>query len=68
MNRMSIRLDRLERGGSNAWRAWQGVPHSLWPEQALIALLAETEGWPPGHVPTEAELRAIVAEGRGGTA
>ena len=52
----------------NGWRAWEHVPHRLWPERALLALLRETEGWPPGYEPTDDDLRAIVAAGEGGTA
>ncbi len=68
MSRLAPRLSKLERGDPNGWRMWERVPHRYWPESALIALLRETERWPAGHVPTEAELRAIVAEGEGGTA
>ena len=68
MNRLALRLLKLERHDPNGWRAWEHVPHRLWPDRALLALLCETEGWPPGHEPTDADLRAIVAEGEGGAA
>ncbi len=68
MNRLALRLVKLERHDPNGWRAWEHVPHRLWPERALLALLRETEGWPPGYEPTDDDLRAIVAAGEGGTA
>ena len=68
MSRLTLRLSKLERGDPNGWRGWQHVPHRYRPGSALLAFLRETEGWPAGHEPTEAELRAIVAAGEGGTA
>ena len=68
MNRIGLRIAKLERHGANGWRAWAGVPLSLWPDEALLAFLADEERWPPGHVPTDAELRAITVHGKGGTA
>ncbi len=69
MSRLALRLSKLERGDPSGWRMWRHVPHRHWPESALLAFLRETEGWPPGYVPTEEDLRAIVAaEAAGGTA
>ena len=68
MSRLALRLSKLERGDPSGWRMWQHVPHRLWPESALLAFLRETVGWPAGYEPTEADLRAIVAAGEGGTA
>ena len=68
MSRLALRLSKLERDDPRGWRMWREVPHRHWPESALLAFLRETEGWPPGHESTEAELRAIVAAGEGGTA
>jgi hypothetical protein len=69
MSGLSLRLDRLERSGANAWRAWRALPVGQWPEAALLAHLAETQGWPRDHVPTDAELRSVTAwSGRRGTA
>jgi hypothetical protein len=65
------RLARLERGGSRTgWRAYVGLPNSEWPDSALMALLAESEGWPLGYVPTDDDLRAIIERsgGEGGEA
>ena len=60
MNRLEGRVIRLERdGGRNGWRAYAGVPPEQWPDKALEGLLAESEGWPDGHVPSDEELRAI---------
>ena len=70
MNRIGARIMKLERGDGHGWRAWAAsrVPHTLWPDVALLGVLADSEGWPPGHNPTDAELRAIVQYGKGGTA
>ena len=68
MSRLALRLSKLERGDPSGWRMWRHVPHRHWPESALLAFLRETEGWPRAYEPTEAELRAIVSEGEGGTA
>ena len=68
MSRLALRLSKLERGDPSGWRAWRHVPLRLCPESALLAFLREAEGWPAGYEPTEAELRAIVAAGEGGTA
>lgn len=51
MNRIAPRLAKLERGDANGWRAWEGVPHRCWPDRALLAFLAEAEGWPRGARP-----------------
>lgn len=68
MNRIGPRPAKPERGAANGWRAWEGVPCRHWPGHASLASPARMEGWPPGHVPAEAELRAIARHGRGGTA
>ncbi len=64
---------RLERnGGRSGWRAYAGVPTEHWPDHALLGFLAESEGWPPSYLPTDAELLAIaspdVVAGGGGAA
>ena len=68
MSRIGARIAKLERGDAHGWRAWKGVAHRYWPDRALLAFLAEAEGWPPGYLPSEAELRAVVELGKGGTA
>lgn len=68
MSRLALRIAKLECGDPNGWRTWQHVPHRYWPDQAVLAYLRETEGWPPNYEPTEAALRAIIAQGEGGTA
>jgi hypothetical protein len=64
LNRLSLRLAKLEQR-SDLLAAWRGVPAKRCPDHVLLAFIAEGEGWPPGHVPTEAELRAILAAGEG---
>jgi hypothetical protein len=68
MNPLAPRLAKLERGDPNGWRMWEHLPHRYWPESALLALLRETEGWPPDYEPSEVELRAIAAEREVGSA
>ena len=60
--RLASRLAALERR-SDLLAAWRHRPASECPDAVLEVLIAEAEGWPPGRVPTDAELRAIVAEG-----
>jgi hypothetical protein len=62
MNRLSARVIRLELVGPRSWRKWVSVPAERWPEVALLAFLRDCEGWTVGHIPTDAELRAIAGE------
>ena len=65
MSRIGARVVKLERDGTHGWRRWDGRPAREWPDHALAALIAENEGWPPGRIPTDAELRAIVDHRKG---
>ena len=62
MTRLEARAIKLEARGRNGWRAYAsaGVPLEQWPDKALEGLLAESEGWPDDHVPSDEELRAIM--------
>ena len=53
------RVVKLEATGAGGWRVYAGLPADEWTDRALLGFLAEHEGWPPGHVPTDAELQAI---------
>ena len=70
MNRLAVRVVRLERGGTQGWRAWWRVPMSRWPDRALAALVNADQGWPGGYVPTDDGLRAALGDdnGEGGRA
>ncbi len=63
MNRLESRVIRLERnGGRNGWCAYADVKDlALWPDLALEGFLAESEGWPADHQPTDAELRSMAS-------
>ncbi len=65
--RLRHRLSALERR-SDLLAAWRHRPASECPDAVLEAFIAEAEGWPPGRVPTDAELRAIIAREAGGVA
>ncbi len=60
IRRLETRVVKLERAGAS-WRAYEGRPLAEWPDLALVAYLSEREGWPRGHVPSDAELQAIAA-------
>ncbi len=62
--RLRQRLSALERC-SDLLAAWRNRPASECPDAVLEALIAEAEGRPPGRVPTDAELRAIIAREAG---
>ena len=62
--RLRQRLSALERR-SDPLAAWRGVPAADVPDRVLLALIAAAEGWPAGHEPTDAELRAIASAGSG---
>ena len=61
MNRLEARMVKLEAAGRCGWRAFVGRPVEQWPDEALLGLLGESQGWPPDHEPTDAELEAIAA-------
>ena len=61
MNRLEARVIRLESRGRNGWRACIDRPMEQWPDDALLGFLGEAEGWPPGHDPPDAELRAVAS-------
>jgi hypothetical protein len=65
MNPLATRLTKLERGETQGWRRWDGRPAREWPDQALVALIAESEGWLPGRVPSDDALRAVASRGGG---
>ena len=50
--------------------AWANVPAAQCPDHVLVAVIGQHLGWPPGYVPTDVELRAVVARtgDKGGTA
>jgi hypothetical protein len=58
--RIARRLAALERRNDRP-AAWRGVPVEQWPDHVLVAIIGEELGWPPGHDPSDAELRALVA-------
>ena len=62
MNRLSLRVVRLERSlhGRRCW--WEGRPLREWPDHALHALLGEGEGWPRDYAPSDDVLRAAMAD------
>lgn len=55
------RLRRLEdRVGDSTWRAWQGRPFSVWPDEALLAFIYDCAGLPvPPVPPSDAELARV---------
>lgn len=59
--RLENRVGRLERGARSGWRAWEGRPADEWPDEALVAFLAESQCWPRDHQPTNEELLRIAA-------
>jgi hypothetical protein len=61
-------LERLERGRPGTWRDFAAVPLEQWPDHALLSLVAESQAWPPGCVPSDDDLRAVAARGGGGKA
>jgi hypothetical protein len=65
VNRLGVRVAKLEAAGRRGWRAFIGRPVEQWPDEALLGFLGEGQGWPPNHEPTDAALEAIAA-GRGG--
>ena len=67
MNRLTLRVVKLEEAAPNGWRAlWQRrVPMCQWPDSALEALVNADQGWPDGYVPTDDELRAAIGDDGG---
>ena len=54
----------------NLLAAWVHVPAAECPDHVLLAAIGRQAGWPLGHEPSDAELRAVIALGGkpGGTA
>jgi hypothetical protein len=54
--RLENRVIKLEGGARSGWRTWEDRPVDEWPDEALLALLAESQGWPLGRKFTDEEL------------
>ncbi len=59
--RLARRMAALEKRRNPA-AAWANVPVEQCPDHVLIAIIGEDLGWPSGHQPSDAELRAILGE------
>jgi hypothetical protein len=58
--RLHQRLCALERR-ADLLAGWRGRPASECPDWVLEAFAGEHEGWPPGYIPGDAELRMFLA-------